>query len=100
MKVNKLLSVLTVVLVSGCTTIHFDKGEPTQAKKTTQLWHHNFALSLYEGSSVVDLSKECTSSEWSSVKTELTFINGLSSGVINNTVGPLWYPKTVEISCK
>ncbi|MBL4763804.1 MAG: hypothetical protein JKX67_00760 [Colwellia sp.] len=100
MKVNKLFSVLAVVLVSGCSTIHFDKGEQIQAKKTTQLWHHNFALALYEGSSVVDPAKECTNAEWSSVKTELTFINGLSGGVANAVVGPLWYPKTVEISCK
>jgi hypothetical protein len=94
-----LLSALCITLFSGCSTIHFDKGEQVNTKHTSQLWHHNFALSLYEGSSVIDLQKECGQTPWASVKTELTFINGLAGGAVN-MLGPIWYPKTVEISCK
>lgn len=93
------LSLLCVTFFTGCSTIHFDKGEQIKANKTTQLWHHNFALSLYEGSPVINLQTECGKAPWASVKTELTFINGLAGGAVN-MIGPIWYPKTVEVSCK
>jgi hypothetical protein len=96
---NILLGVLWLTFFSGCSTIRFDKGDQVKSNQTTQLWHHNFALSLYEGSPVVDLQKECANTPWASVKTELTFINGLASGAAN-MLGPIWYPKTVEVSCK
>lgn len=95
---NILVSLLCLVAASGCSTIHFDKGEPVLAQKKTENWHHNFAFSLYEGSSVVNLSNECGKTEWVSVKTEKSFINGLASGAVN-LAGPIWYPKTVEVSC-
>ena len=94
--------ILSVLLVSGCTTIHFDNGED-EGVKTTQQWHHNFALALYEGSEAIDLSNQCGDREWSSVKTERSFINGLADSVvgsISNGFGPIWTPKTVEVSCK
>lgn len=96
---NILLSALCITFFTGCSTIHFDKGEQVSPNQTTQLWHHNYALSLYEGSSVVNLQKECGNAPWVSVKTELTFINGLAGGAVN-MLGPIWYPKTVEVSCK
>ena len=46
----------------------------------------------------IKVEEECGDKEWSSVKTELTFINGLVSGIVN-FVAPVWYPKTVEVSC-
>jgi hypothetical protein len=94
-----LLSLVCVAFFSGCSTIHFDKGAQVNSNQTTQLWHHNFAFSLHEGSPVIDLQKECGNAPWASVKTELTFINGLASGAVN-MLGPIWYPKTVEVSCK
>jgi hypothetical protein len=63
-----------------------------------QEWHHNFALSLYEASEPVNLNSECRDMTWTSVKTERTFINGLAQVV--NVFAPIWYPKTVEVSCK
>jgi hypothetical protein len=97
---NKLLSIFAVILISGCSTIHFDKGEQAQVNQKSQLWHHNFVFALIEGSPVVNPTKECAGTPWSSVTTELTFINGLSGFVVNTLAGPIWYPKTVEISCK
>jgi hypothetical protein len=96
---NILLCALCLTFFTGCSTIHFDKGEQVNAKQTSQLWHHNFALSLYEGSPVVDLQQECAFTPWASVKTELTFINGLAGSAVN-MLGPIWYPKTIEVSCK
>ncbi|PHS15343.1 MAG: hypothetical protein COA86_14095 [Kangiella sp.] len=95
----KLIGAILIMAVSGCSTIHFDRGEQVTAKKVTQEWHHNFALALYEGSPAVDLNSECRDMKWSSVKTETTFVNGIAGGAVN-LVAPIWYPKTVEVSCK
>jgi hypothetical protein len=95
----KKLLVIAVILLSGCTTIHFDKNATIDTNSiTVEKWHHNVIGALIEVSDPVNLEKECGSQEWSSVKTELTFINGLVSGLVN-FVAPVWYPKTVEISC-
>ncbi len=84
--------------VTGCSTIHFDKSAPVTAPATTSQWHHNFVLALVEGSEPVDVKKECGQQSWSSVKTELTFANGISS-IPANLFLPIWYPKTVTVTC-
>jgi hypothetical protein len=96
----KLILILSASLfVSGCTTIHFDNGQQLATNNvTTQKWHHNVVFSLYELSEPVNLDKECVSAPWASVKTEKTFINGLAASV-TNSIGPIWYPKTVEVTC-
>lgn len=93
------MALLMVVVLSGCTTIHFDNGPEVVAPPTTEQWHHNFVLALYEGSDPVDLEEECRDGDWQSVKTELTFINGLAQ-VVANLVLPIWYPKTVQVTCE
>ena len=95
---KKILAIF-VILLSGYTTIHFDRNENLDLNATkSETWHHNVVFALVEVSDPVDLEKECGDKEWSSVKTELTFINGLVSGIVNS-IAPLWYPKTVEVSC-
>lgn len=96
---NKLLLAMIVVVTSACTTIHFDNGDVSGSSTTKEKWHHNVALGLYELSDPINLKNECGAGQWTSVKTELTFINGLASGVVNAFL-PIWYPKTVEVSCK
>lgn len=95
----KIITIIAVMFLSGCTTIHFDNGDGSEGQPSTEKWHHNFALSLYEGSKPVNLERECAGQQWSSVKTELSFINGLASGAVN-LLGPIWYPKTVQVKCK
>lgn len=95
----KKLLIIASIIMSGCTTIYFDNGEQDKTVPVQKKWHHNYLFSLIEGSKPVNLDNECGEKEWSSVKTELSFINGLAGGAVN-TVGPIWYPKTVEISCK
>ena len=89
-----------VILLSGCTTIHFDRNSTLDLNATkTEAWHHNALLALVEVSDPVNLKEQCGDQTWTSVKTELTFINGLASGIINTLTAPIWYPKTVEVSC-
>ena len=108
-----LILVSALFFVSGCTTIQFDNGPTPKKGVLTSKWHHNFVFALYEGSSPINLKKECNGKKWESVKTELSFFNGASSGVVNAAAGaavvsgsgglinvlPLWNPKSVEITC-
>ncbi len=95
----KKIIAISMVLLSGCTTIHFDRNVTQEPNPTIiNQWHHNALLALVEVSDPVNLEQECGEQEWSSVKTELSFINGLLSGIVNQ-IAPIWYPKTVEISC-
>jgi hypothetical protein len=96
---KKLIAVTLFSLVaSGCSTIHFDRTTPVSGQTTKEQWHHNFAFALYEGSAPVDAKAVCGQQSWTSVKTEQTFVNGLAS-IPANIVGPIWYPKTVTVSC-
>jgi hypothetical protein len=101
MTMNMKLATCLLLLgaLSGCTTIYFDKGRDVRSSVVTERWHHNFALALYEGSSPVNLKQECGDKSWVSVKTEQSFLNVLAGGA-SGVVGPLWYPKTVEVACK
>mgnify|MGYP000409786742 CR=1 FL=1 len=96
---KKILAIF-VILLSGCTTIHFDRNENLDLNATkSETWHHNIVFSLVEVSDPVNLKQECGDQEWSSVKTELSFLNGLASGITGIVVPYIWYPKTVEVSC-
>ena len=88
-----------VSLANACTTIHFDNGEYIEPNMVKEKWHHNIALDLYELSDPVNLKEQCGDGQWTSVKTELSFVNGLAATATNIYL-PLWYPKTVQISCK
>ncbi len=94
----KIMSAVFVLLLCGCTTIHFDNGDAPGGTEGAGQWHHNFGLDLYEASAPVNLEQECAGKQWTSVKTELTFINGLAGGAVN-FLAPIWYPKTVQVTC-
>jgi hypothetical protein len=100
MNVKLLLSVFFAVVISGCQTMHFDRGENVTSTTATSSWHHNFVLGLYEGSAPVMLSDKCADGTWTSVTTKTSFTNGVASTVVNNAVAPIWYPETVEVKCK
>lgn len=85
--------------LSACTTIHFDNGDTGGGVANSPEWHHNFALALYEASSPVILSEACEGGRWSSVKTETSFLNGLAGGAVNS-LGPIWYPKSTQVTCE
>lgn len=99
MNTKVLLFCVCALLTTGCTTVHFDNGSYSEPSTTKAEWHHNLALALYEASAPVNLKDTCGTQQWTSVKTELTFPNVIAGGVVN-FVAPIWYPKTVEVSCK
>ena len=93
-----------LITVSGCTTIHFDNGQQGAATQntTTEQWHHNLALGLYEYSEPVNLEQACQGGEWSTVKIETSVINGLAQSVASSVLGgfTIWSPKTVSVACQ
>lgn len=95
---KNIIVIVAILFLTGCTTIHFDDGANATGSYKTEQWHHNWALALYEGSDPVNLEQECGEKDWKSVQTELTFINWLASLPVN-FIGPIWYPKTVEVTC-
>lgn len=98
MKLNYVLLLFFIIFTSGCTTLHFDNGQQQEASVTKEEWHHNVVLALFEVSDPVNLKEECGDKQWTSVQTELTFANGFVSTLVNIFL-PVWYPKTVEVSC-
>ena len=88
------------IILSGCTTIHFDKeGEPSNYAVANEKWHHNVAYSLFEISSPVNLEQRCGEKEWVSVKTETSFINGIAS-LAGYIIPGGWDPKTTTVACE
>jgi len=98
MKYKILLSVLLAVGISGCQTMHFDRGENITSTSANSSWHHNFIFG-YEATAPVMLSQRCADGTWTSVTTETSFLNALASNVVSNAVAPIWYPETVEVQC-
>ena len=75
--------ILSILLLSGCTTINFENGAASNKEYTSEKWHHNVVLGLIEVSDPVDLEKECANKEWDTVQTEVSFLNGLASTAVN-----------------
>ena len=96
----KKIALIIALCLSGCTTIHFDNGTDVSGLANAPKWHHIGILSLVEFSAPVNLETECGNKEWNSVQTELTFLNGLASSIVNSVVPAAWSPKTVEVTCK
>jgi len=92
---KKMAFVIAFSLLNGCTTIHFDNGNRSAVNAESERWHHNVAFALHEASAPVDLDKVCQGKNWRSVKTEVSFLDGL----ITSITSPIWYPKTVAVSC-
>jgi hypothetical protein len=79
---------------SACSTMYFHNGTG-QMMVENEEWHHDGILRLVEFSSPVDMNDRCEGKEWSTIKNEKTFVQGL--------VGALTYgiydPWQVEYAC-
>lgn len=101
MRKLRLVTVCCAVLTAGCSTIHFQNGQGTAKPYKNSEWHHTVAFGLMELSDAVDLDERCRGTEWDTVTTERTFINGLAGMVDELIVGvDLWEPWTVEYTCR
>ena len=89
-----------ITVLSGCSTMHFDNGSQVTTGSTIDSWHHNAFFALAEISDPVVLSERCRNDDWSTVRNEQTFLNGLAGGAVGAiTRIPLWTPQTVAVTC-
>lgn len=108
---NKLLSVCLLLLLSGCSTIHFTHDLPAGRNATEPMpekWHDTTIDGMIEISKPVNLYQECRGRPWQQVTVEYTFTNGLVATVITGTAASavpvfswinLYMPWTVQTAC-
>ena len=89
------LLVALAILLAACSTIYFHNGQPAAKQTTIHRTHHIMAFDLVEVSPPVDLRQECAGHDWRSVKSEVTFVNGLVAAFTE----PIYGPWTVGVSC-
>ena len=92
-------AVLIASLLSGCHQIYYHNGGPLVSNKDAALvneWHHDGILGLVEFSSPVDLNRYCSSSGWSAVQTENSFLTGLVSAIAYG----VYTPRQANVVCK
>lgn len=108
---NKLLSVCLLLLLSGCSTIHFTHELP-QGRQAAQpmpdKWHDTTIDGMIEISPPLNLYKECRGRPWQQVTVEYSFTNGLVATLITGSVASvipvldwvnLYMPWTVQTVC-
>lgn len=82
--------------VSGCSTIYFERGARSSRQLTFGEWHHDAVFGLVEVSDPVDMNQRCETKDWSAIKVEKTFVQGLVGMVTYS----LYDPWDVSFSCK
>ena len=73
---KQMLLVWTLILSSGCATMHFTNG-PVPVEDEYDHWHHIGILRLVEFSAPIQLAKSCKVNQWNSVTVEQEFVHGL-----------------------
>lgn len=89
--------VLGCALASACYTTHIVSGVPPAgvAPMAQDRWHHTVVLGIAEISPPVDLEADCSPKRWAEIKEELTFLNGVVSGVTSS----IYTPRTYTVTC-
>jgi len=92
-------AILLASFTSGCHKVYYHNGGPLVANKDAALvseWHHIGVIGLVEFSDPVDLKAYCSTSGWSAVETENSFLSGLVSAVTYS----LYTPRKANVVCK
>ena len=87
MRYKVFLLILLSMVLSSCYTIHFvrDTNSPTYHYSFSK-WHHIGLWGLMEFSQPVNLSSYCRSGNWSAVRTQLGFMQGLVAVLVNGII--------------
>lgn len=97
---NKSTVFLTCIIgLSGCSTLHIDRGIDGQVVKTIEHQHRALTFDLYELDDPIDLNRMCGDLQWISIKTEKTFSNTLASTFGSLLVPGGWFPRSVIVYC-
>lgn len=93
----------------SCQTIHYTNNSQVPLEYEHSKWHHIALAGLLELSEPVNPSQVCSKKNWKAVRTQMGFLNGLASSLVqlplyylSNTTIPftIYSPQTVSISCR
>ena len=101
---QKLFSFLSLALlattISACSTLVFTNGNKESTSFDRGGWHHVGILRLVEFSEPIDLKRSCNDEDWSAIRVEQTFVNGLVRAVSSYGTGfALYDPWDYRIAC-
>ena len=93
MKIIQIL--LLCFLISGCHTISFHNAKGQSNLKYTKK-HYNVVYGLAEVSKPIKIDEVCFNKNFSTIKTEQSFVDGLIEGFSNGLLNPM----SVSYSCE
>lgn len=71
--------IIILLLISGCSSMHFVNGPELEDVVVREQWHHNALNGLVEVSAPVDISYVCDDKQWDTITVEQSFLNGVAS---------------------
>lgn len=93
-KLAKLISLVGLLALTSCETIYFKKEATSPTYPiSNESYHHIGIFGLVEFSDPYNPQKTC--SDWSSIRSENSFLSGLISTVTYN----IYSPRTVSVVC-
>jgi len=90
--IRNTLSLLAIMVLSGCSTMHFTQSTFEQQEFTTKIdsqWHNTTMNGMVEISHPVDLYKNCQGQPWQKVTVEFGFKAGLTSFAVDTLMDAL-----------
>jgi hypothetical protein len=95
----RLWILLLVLFQAGCNSVTFVQYEQEGEQRKTKHWHHGTLNGLVEISRPLNLNDICNGKAWNTVKTEVTFWNGLVASLVPTKGLSLYTPWTNEVEC-
>jgi hypothetical protein len=89
---------VAVFVLTGCATqqVDFQDGIEKKRKPDHKLTQNFFVFGLVPNAQTVKAEQFCKDSEIQRVETEMTFLNGLLTGVTYN----IYTPRTLKVYCE
>ena len=84
-----------ILLNTACSTIYFHHAGIQNDSIDQEEWHHTGVFGFIEFSDAVDMNVRCNSTNWGTIMTQQTFVEGLVSAVTFN----LYTPQNASYSC-
>lgn len=97
----KKFMLVSLIALSGCSTIHFANGPQVEDTVVREQWHHNTLNDLVEISPPMNLTYNCANQEWDTVTIERSFLNGFVGFFTQAVDGLSFYsPWTIRYHCR
>lgn len=96
---NKLLlSVMAMVMLNSCSTVHFVNGPEMDDTVIREKWHHTAINGLIEISPPLDIAYSCDDKQWDTITIEKSFLNSLAT--FSSSHFSLYSPWSIYYQCR